>query len=239
MNAMQKKLGPLPVWQWILIGAVVGLGTYLYERRAGAAGAAAQDATAAATPADAQYEPIDPTTGLPIAGGISTGADTTGDATDTSGTGSLADLLTNFQSLEDLLAGLSEITPAAPGPAVNTDQGQVKNHTGTKKAKPKKHKARKPAKKKVTTGGHKNPGHHVTHHGHGKKTAGSSAPHNDQQHKHVQAPSHQRHPATTHPSAHHPSATHPIPAHQRHPATRHHSAGHYEASRLPRRRRRI
>jgi hypothetical protein len=217
MNQLTRKLGPLPMWQWIAIGAALG-GVILLYRRSHPSGGAAVGAVGAAIPSDAQYNPIDPTTGLPISGGFSTGP-----ATDTgaagAGSGNLTDLLNNFGALEQLLAGLQEIQP---GPAVDTNSDTPKVQTGAKKAK-------KPAKKKASAkrkpakhAGHKNPGHHTISHGHGKKTASSSAPHNPRQHHNVQPPSHQKHP-TPHHSAQHPAAKQhsnptrrPAPRNQRH-----------------------
>lgn len=217
---MKRKLGPLQLWQWILIGAVVGAGTYFYRRQHPAA-AAAQDAAAAALPSDAAYNPIDPTTGLPFAGGMSTGPalDATGDVTTTAGLGdgtgggSLSDLLTNFGTLEDLLTGLTGLTGIAPGPETQTDQGAVQEQVGTKRASTKKAKKKTPKAKKTVHAGTKNPGHHITSHGHGRKTPSSSAPHNPRQHHNVRPPAHQRHPATQHHSAKHPAAKHLAPAH--------------------------
>jgi hypothetical protein len=123
---LQKKLGPLALWQWIAIGAAVGGAIVLWRR---AHPGAASDAAATATPSDAEFNPIDPTTGLPISGGISSGA-----ATDTGAAGaggSLTDLLSNFGALESLLSGLQEISP---GPAVETDPDTVAAQTGSKKS---------------------------------------------------------------------------------------------------------
>jgi hypothetical protein len=222
VDALKKKLGPLPLWQWVLIGAVVGAGTILW-RRGHPAAQAAQDVAAAATPSDAQYNPIDPTTGLPVSGGVSTGAAATdtGSVTDAYAAGlaagggagggaTLADLLSNFAQLEDLLTGLQEI---GVGSAIETDHGAVQQQTGTKRAKPETPAKRKPAKKKTTHAGDKNPGHHVTDHGGRRKTPSSSAPHNPRQHHNVQPPAHQRHDPTKHPSAQHPAAKQPVPAH--------------------------
>jgi hypothetical protein len=195
---MKRKLGPLQLWQWILIGALVGGGTLLYRR---SHPGAASDVASAALPSDAEYNPIDPTTGMPFAGGVSAGAlgptDTSSDVL--SPQDQFAGYLSNLESLMSLVAPVD----AGPGDAVETDPGVVQTQVGTKKAT-KKPAKKKPAKKKKTThAGASNPGHHVTKHGAGKKTAGSSAPHNRQQHKNVAPPSHQRHPATRHPSAGH------------------------------------
>lgn len=244
---LDRKLGPLPLWQWIAIGAAIGAAALWYRRTHPGT---ASDAVATATPGDAQYNPIDPTTGLPISGGISAGAAT---GTGAAGAGgSLTDLLTNFQALEGLLSGLQEISP---GPAVETDPGTVATQTGspTKAAKAAaktssplsrakaavangtlgpvnrrrlkaagysdsqidyhlKHKTplaapyaqQHPTKKKTTAKA--SPGHTVTHHGNGKKTASSSAPHNARQHVNVQSPAHERHAPTKHVSAQHPAA---------------------------------
>jgi hypothetical protein len=120
---MKKKLGPLELWQWIAIGVAAGLGAYLLRRGQPAA-------VAAATPADATYNPIDPTTGQPYAGGVSSGGATTptGSPVDPSnGQAGLSDLLNNLGSLEGLLAGLQQMQP---GPATDTDQGTVQGQTG-------------------------------------------------------------------------------------------------------------
>lgn len=132
-DALKKKLGPLPLWQWVLIGAVVGVGAILWRR---GHPAAAQDAAAAAIPSDAQYNPIDPTTGLPVSGGVSTGptsADPGLIVTDPGAAAppSFTDLLTGFGQLEDLLAGIQGLQP---GPAIETDQGVVQAQTGTRSA---------------------------------------------------------------------------------------------------------
>jgi hypothetical protein len=230
MDALKRKLGPLQLWQWVLIGAVVGAGAILWRR---GHPAAVQDVAAAATPSDAQYSPIDPTTGLPYSGGVSTGpaATDTGLITDPGALatgGGIADLLSNFAQLEDILAGLQSLQP---GPAVQTDQGAVQTQVGTKRAKPKKAPAKKPAKKRTAHAGEKNPGHHVTDHGGRRKTPSSSAPHNPRQHHNVQPPAHQRHDPTKHPSAQHPAAKQPVPAH-------HTPAAHPPARKPPRRSRR-
>lgn len=121
MNALKKKLGPLPLWQWVLIGAVVGVGSILYRRGHPAAAAAA-----AVTPSDAQYNPIDPTTGLPYSGGVSAGAPAavTGDVTAPQ---SLSDLLSGFGQLTDLLG---QIQSLQPGPEIQADNGAVQEQTG-------------------------------------------------------------------------------------------------------------
>jgi hypothetical protein len=262
---MKRKLGPLPLWQWALIGAAVGLATVLYRR--GHAGAVS-DIAAAATPSGAQYNPIDPTTGLPMSGGMSSGAGSP--SVDFSQLAAaiasqmpqqqapgddLATTLSNFGSLESLLSGLSEIqgTPE-PGDAVDASSDVPQTQLGTKRAKKpktvvKRSKAHggalsvfhdygngrvvyvRPAKakaKRKTDGGHSNPGHHVTHHGGGKSTAHSSAPHNSRQHQNVAPPAHQRHDTTTHHSAQHPAAR--TPAHHATPAA------HPPAKRAPVRR---
>jgi hypothetical protein len=197
---MKRKLGPLQLWQWILIGALVGGGTLLW-RRGHPAALAAADAASAALPSDAAYNPIDPTTGLPFSGGISAGAlgptDTSSDVLNPQD--QFASYLSNLETLLSLVAPVD----AGAGDPVATDPAVVGTQVGTKKAT-KKPAKKKPAKKKPTThAGASNPGHHVTKHGAGKKTAGSSAPHNARQHQNVHPPSHQRHPATKHPSASH------------------------------------
>ena len=220
---IKRKLGPLPLWQWMLIGAVVGVGTVLY-RRGHPSSSAAQNALAAATPSTAQYNPIDPTTGMPIAGGVS-GGFSTAPTTDTSGLTAnttnqapgqnLTDLLTGFGQLEGLLAGLTEMqgtaaAPVEPGPVSATDgpfdPSRVGPQVGTKRA-PKKTKTKRPKKyKKTTHAGAGNPGHAVISHGGGRKSPSSSAPHNPRQHDNVAAPHHQRHDPTRHSSAGHPGA---------------------------------
>lgn len=251
---LDRKLGPLPLWQWIAIGAAIGAAALWYRRTHPGA---ASDAAGAATPSDAQYNPIDPTTGLPISGGFSTGA-----ATDTGASGSggsLGDLLSNFGTLEQLLVGLQEINP---GPAVETDPATTAMQTGSNTAAAKSASAKKPtkasalasAKAAVASGKlgpinrqrlkaagysdsqidyhvkHKtplaapyaqqhptkkqaaakaSPGHTITTHGNGKKTASSSAPHNPRQHVNVQSPAHQRHEPAKHVSAQHPAAKKP------------------------------
>lgn len=227
---MKKKLGPLQLWQWIAIGAVAGVGAILIRRHSANAG----NAAATVTPADATYNPIDPTTGLPYSGGISTGGGTGSTGAPAAGPADFTDLLNNFGALEGLLAGLQQIVPP-PGAAQTTDPGHVSTQTGAapaKKAKPKSNLER--AKARVTQGkgtaktdatllaagysrgqiAHakatgqplgkpKNPGHHVTTHAGGRRTASSSAPHNSRQHTNVAPPSHQRHPPTEHHSAAH------------------------------------
>jgi hypothetical protein len=191
MNAMKKKLGPLQLWQWLAIGVALGVGTYLYRRSHPAA-------TPLPLPADAAYNPIDPTTGLPYAGGFTTGASTLDPGA--AQPGSFADMLEQFQQLEDLLAGLQSLTPE-PGPPADTTASTAAVATGaaaTKKKKPKKKPKHK--RKPPQHGGNKNPGHHTTSHGHGRKSPSSSAPHNGRQHHNVAPPAHQRHP-TTHSDA--------------------------------------
>jgi hypothetical protein len=240
VNQLQRKLGPLALWQWIAIGAAAGLGIALWRRSHGA-----QDVAAAVTPSDAQYNPIDPTTGLPFAGGVSTGP-----ATDTGtagASGNLQDLLNNFGALESLLAGLQQLQPV--GPAIDTtggdSDGSVAVQTGTTSAKKSPLERAKAAlatgklgpvnRQRLKAAGYtdkqidlhlksgtplakpqsqqhpKNPGHTVTHHGGGKKTPSSSAPHNPRQHVNQHPPSHQRHEPTKHHSAQHPAAKTPAP----------------------------
>jgi hypothetical protein len=216
---MKRKLGPLQLWQWLLIGAVVGVGTYFYTRNRA-------PAPASATPSDAQFGPIDPTTGLPFAsGGAGGGAPLDPTAVATPAT-NLPDLLAGFSQLEDLFAGMQSLIPT-PGAATDTSGDTVATATGAKKASKKKrpkegdtrkigrkkqyfwnghwHSAPKgAAHKKVTHPGKKNPGHHVTHHKGGKKTAHATAPHNHRQHHNVAPPAHQRHHPTHHPHPHPP-----------------------------------
>lgn len=224
---MKRKLGPLQLWQWVLIGAVVGIGGVLY-RRGHPAAQSAQNAAAAALPSDAQYNPISPTTGMSTAGGVSTGASADdisrtreqlgitalgtqltaleGQLNQLNQPTSMSSMLDNFGMLETLLSGLQDIHPASAGPAVQTDQAAVQTQTGTKRAT----RVTKPKKvektKKREHAGHTNPGHHVIDHGGGRKTPSSSAPHNARQHRNAQPPAHQRHDPTTHPSRHHPAS---------------------------------
>ncbi|HEX6461107.1 MAG TPA: hypothetical protein VF032_19480 [Thermoleophilaceae bacterium] len=219
---MKKKLGPLQLWQWVAIGVAVGLGAYLWSRRS--------SSTSPGTLAGSAFNPIDPTTGLPVSGGV-----TTGGATDTTGNPtSLQNELADLGAIEQLLAGLQSLQPLPPvGDQTNTDPGTVSVHTGAAPA-PKPKSALEKAKERVArgVGGSKTinellaagysrgqithalktrsplgkpknhpAGHHVTHHAGGRKRAASTHPHNPRQHHNVAPPSHQRHHPTKHPSA--------------------------------------
>lgn len=139
MDALKRKLGPLPLWQWVLIGAVLGGGVLLWRRGHPAAAAAA-----GAVPSDAQYQPIDPTTGLPYAGGVTTSPG--GDEPPPQGP--FGDLTGIQDQLDAILGALSDIQPGAD---VETDHAAVAEQTGTGPAR------RKPgplarAKAAVTSG---------------------------------------------------------------------------------------
>ena len=81
---MHKKLGPLEAWQWALIAAGLLLVYYEYEKSK--ANSAATTTTGTTTTDNTG--PIDPTTGLPYADEIGTGAGISG----TGGGGSTGDL---------------------------------------------------------------------------------------------------------------------------------------------------
>lgn len=100
-GGIHKKLGPLEMWQWVAIGAALGVMYYIYKLRQNAANQAA-----AQTPASAAYNaspgPIDPTTGIPYsqegggAGGAGTGTAPT-----------LAQELADLGQIQGLQAGMT------------------------------------------------------------------------------------------------------------------------------------
>lgn len=75
---MNRKLGPLKLWQWVLIGAAGGLAAYLYRRSRGAAAPSVPGPADAAAALQPTQGVIDPTTG---AGSGNPGLDATGDPT--------------------------------------------------------------------------------------------------------------------------------------------------------------
>lgn len=217
-NALQKKHGPLETWQWIALAAGSLLIFYLYRRNA----SSSSSTTVAPTPADASANPattggatsaipspstgvVDPTTGQDL----SSLGDLSANGTGGTGTGpSLDQELTDFQSIETLLSGLQSIAPTPTADGSSTDVtttlaqplGQIESTlTGINKTL----KGLKvgPAPKKKTATHPKNPGHTVTTHSNGKKSA-SSTVHNAGQRspqKTVAKPAHQKAPSR-HPS---------------------------------------
>lgn len=66
-NGLQKKLGPLKVWQWAMIGAALGVAVLLYKRsHPGSEETPASGELFGGTGTGA-YGPIDPETGIPYA----------------------------------------------------------------------------------------------------------------------------------------------------------------------------
>lgn len=204
---MHKKLGPLEAWQWAAILAALAGIYLLYEHNKNTAAAAST--TAPTTGADTGTGPIDPTTGLPYAseiggGGIS-GAGGVGSGGSLDGP-TLQQELSDLGAIEGLFAGLPTggAGPAGLSPdqeatlngdlnTLNKTLGQqqkalsgLQKQIGKLKPKP------SAAKRTTTHGGTKNPGHRVTTHPHGAKSASSSAPHNARQHHNIAAPTHQR-----------------------------------------------
>jgi len=78
---VKRQLGPLKLYQWIMIGAIVGVGTYLYNKRKGSttsnvaptdSGTLADttgntDAGSPTSSGTGDLGPVDPSTGLPYA----------------------------------------------------------------------------------------------------------------------------------------------------------------------------
>lgn len=218
---MHKKLGPLEAWQWAAILAGLMLVYYEYEKSKASSAAA----TGGTSPTDTSgpIDPTTglpyATDGGGVGGGYVGTAGSTGAATD-SGT-SLQQELSDLGSIEGLMSGLGlgaapaptdtsstdtsggSDTTAGAGAGLSTRQTNTLNtdlKTLNKTLKKQStaitrlQKALKP-KRSTKPANHKNPGHHVTTHPGGKKTATSSAPHNGQQHKNIAPPSHQRAPA--------------------------------------------
>jgi hypothetical protein len=197
---MHKKLGPLEAWQWAAMLAGLVVVYYVYEKQKNSAAS-----SASAVPAGSSTDTsgaIDPTTGLPYASEIGTGAGISGGG-GSSGTGGISDggltlqqELSDLGNIEQLMSGLglgtggsttsTTVTGGLSAAQTKTLNKQLTNinKTLTKLA---------PTRKKTTKpGNHKNPGHRVTTHPGGKKTAASTAPHNGRQHTNVQPPNHQR-----------------------------------------------
>lgn len=213
---MKKKLGPLPTWQWLAIGAAIGLAYYIYKSRQATSASSTGTTTPAATPAT-DLGPIDPTTGAPYASGGGGIDPTTGipyalelagsntAPNQNSGPTSLAQELGDLQSIEALMAGLPVDTSGVGTGAPTTLDITIKQQVT--KAKSKAHGVAKKVvqpKKKTTTHPH---GHAVTTHPGGKKTVASTAPQNSRQHQNVQPPSHQR----ANPTVHHTASKPPKP----------------------------
>lgn len=221
---MHKKLGPLEAWQWAAILAGLMLVYYEYEKNK--ANSASTGLPASSTDTSGA---IDPTTGLPYADEVGTGAGasgTGGGVGDTSGSNnsgtSLQQELQDLAAIEQLMAGFPNSGALSPAPVGTMTELPGIFPPGTKlpgllnalkPAKPKTAKPKRPAKPKKTTksGGIHNPGHHVTTHPHGAKSATSSAPHNARQHTNVAPPSHQRAAHTAVPYAIKPPAPKPKP----------------------------
>lgn len=79
-GTVNRKMGPLKLWQWVLIGVVLGGGVYLYKR-SHPSGVSNPEEVVGGTGTGA-YGPIDPNTGIPYAfepgGGGSSGGGTGG-----------------------------------------------------------------------------------------------------------------------------------------------------------------
>lgn len=106
---LKKKLGPLPVWGWIVGGAgALGVLYYLHRSSSAASTAAATPVTSTAT--------TDPGAGVPDDGGGGGGADTSSPV-DTSGlaTGTI----TTDQLDQDIQAGFAELASQAQNPVVD------------------------------------------------------------------------------------------------------------------------
>lgn len=133
---MNKKLGPLKVWHWAIIGVAAGLAYYLYQRH-----------LANSAQGTASLQPASPTSGDVAAGPAATGGgDVTSPVNPTDNTNppgadtstnqpTLADELTNVGTVLDLLSSLESMTnPPAQNPPANVTniyQG-TKPHPGSK-----------------------------------------------------------------------------------------------------------
>lgn len=210
-GGIHKKLGPLEVWQWVAIGAAIGIVIYLRNRSSANAAAATPTATTSATDPNAGYQQGytdgQAAAGQSGAGGGYTGGDGTTPA-DGGAPTSLQQELGDLANIEQLMAGF----PPNNGPATTTgSQGPGKSTQIEKTLRNIDKQLAKLNKSRTTThhGGSKNPGHTVTHHHNGAKTS-SSTHHNAghrSTHKTTATPSHQHHtsPKTkTQPARHRP-----------------------------------
>jgi hypothetical protein len=232
---MKKKVGPLELWQWLAIGAALGVVYYVYKARQNAA-ANTGGTTATPTAGSAtDLGPIDPTTGEPYSLEGGGGGGTSSTAAQNSGPTSLAQELSDLQSIQGLMAGFQQIQPTTGAGTTADDTGasEVAQATGTTTNVTKTVTLPSKQLKQITgrlnnLGGavkkltqqvehpKNNPGHTVKTHAGGKKSASSSAPQNSRQHVNVAPPSHQRAPVTKHPTPPKP-APKPKPVRRRGP----------------------
>lgn len=227
---MKKKLGPLQTYQWLMIGAAIGVLYYIHKvRQQTASGPASSTPSQAAASTD--LGPIDPTTGAPFAlegayqQGAASAATGANNANQNAGPTTLAQELGDLGMIETLITGLNQALPLpATDNSANTNAGQAGQAqvTQTMALEPSQftaiasglstadkgiatiNKTVTRIQKAVvhrTTKPTSNPGHTVITHNTGKKSASSSAPANKRQQVNVAPPSHQRANPTSHPSA--------------------------------------
>lgn len=193
---MNKKVGPLELWQWGAVLIAVAVAVYVYEQYK-----ANQAATTATTPGG------DTTTGATSAGvpdtsgsgsvDNSTGLPTDTGSTDTGGgvTSGLSQELSDLGAIQGLEQNFADMAANGNGAAGNVPQITVNVPgiaTGTSKK-------RKPPSTGKTSGkgsnrqrtGSNNPGHVVTNTNNGRQHVTSSAPTNNRQHTNVSPPQHQ------------------------------------------------
>lgn len=208
---MHKKLGPLETWQWAAILAGLLLAYYEYEKHNA-------NSTATTPPASSTDTSgaIDPTTGVPYADELNGTGGAIGSSGSTGSTGSSTDSgaslqqeLSDLGAIEQLMSGLglgtggsTTNTTVASGlsgnqtKTLNADLNKLNKTIGKDQStigKLQKEIAKFTAGKRTTKhGGHRNPGHTITTHGDGRKSASSSAPHNARQHHNIAPPAHQR-----------------------------------------------
>lgn len=215
---MHKKLGPLEAWQWAAILAGLLLIYYEYEKNKANT---ATTGTTSSTDTSGAIDPttgipyadeIGAGAGYGYSGSGGGIGDTGSTGTSTDSGTSLDQELSDLGSIESLMQGLGIGTTVSSSPAgltpgqqntLNSDLSTL-NKTLTRETKTlgslgktiatlRKQVAKlQQPKRETKPANHKNPGHHVTTHVGGSRIASSSAPHNGQQHKNIQPPSHQR-----------------------------------------------
>lgn len=201
----EHKIGPLTHKQWLLAGGGAVALYLLYQHYSNAN---TSSTTGTSTSPSSTLMPSLPTGALNATTGYpySTSGGSTSQTT-------LSSEMTNLGQLETLLSNLEGIPTSTTNATLNKDLEKVVRRLGKvakrekqttnalhklqnqtrhqKRVKAKHHHKPQPVAH-AALAGHANPGHvHLTH-PNGRQIATSSAPHNRQQHKNIQPPSHQR-----------------------------------------------
>lgn len=140
-NGLQKKLGPLKVWQWAMIGAALGVAVLIYKRSHPGSEETPPTGELFGGTGTGAYGPLDPETGIPYA--FSGGGAAAGGATE--------DLFSTIEKLKEL--GFLE--PAVETIETVVKEPPVEGQTGGEKTGSKTSAEKKKAQREKTRAAHK------------------------------------------------------------------------------------